>query len=109
MSDASITALILTGAILFALVWVFYLAAGLVLAFTGFVVGLPLLLFILMFVLLPPPFMVLLVGCVFVLFGLAGRSKAPDSGSPIEGPSERGRTYADAERRAMERRTGRMS
>jgi len=102
MSDPAITALILIGAILLTLVWVFYLAAGLVLAFTGFVIGLPLLLFILIFVLLPPPFVVLLVGCVFILFGLAGRSEVSKSGKPIDGAAESGHTYADSERPAKE-------
>jgi hypothetical protein len=100
MSDPAITVLFVIAAILLVLVWTLYLVVGLMLGLTAFVIGLPLLLFILMFIMVPPPFIVLLVGGFFVLFGLTGRPKASDSGKPIDGASESGHTSADSEQPA---------
>ena len=102
MSDPAITVLFVVAAILLVLVWTLYLVVGLMLGLTAFVIGLPLLLFILMFIMVPPPFIVLLVGGFFVLFGLAGRPKASDSGTPIDDTSESGHTSTDSEQPAKE-------
>lgn len=46
--------------------WLIYLGYNLILAFTVFVMGLPLIFMILLFVLFPPSFIVFLIGLVLI-------------------------------------------
>lgn len=59
--------------------WVLYLAAGLVLAFTAFVMELPTIVTVLMFIVFPPTFIVFLVGLAFIRFGIADALVPSDS------------------------------
>ncbi len=73
MSDEALT-LIIVGVIALAIIgFLLYLAAGLILAFTAFVIKLPLILSILMFVLFPPSFIVFLIGLALIYFGFVER------------------------------------
>lgn len=60
-------------------VWLLYLAAGLVLMFTAFVMQLPIIVAILMFILFPPTLIVFLTGLAFIQFGVAEASALSDS------------------------------
>ena len=51
--------------------WLLYLGAALVLAFTNFVMQLPMIISIIMFILFPPTIIVFLVGLAFLHFGIA--------------------------------------
>jgi hypothetical protein len=65
------------------LAWIVYASAGLILAFTAFVMGLPTILVILMFVIFPPTFVVFLIGVAMLKLGVADAmfgEKNPDPG-----------------------------
>lgn len=50
-----------------------YLAAGMTLAFTAFVMSLPLIISIVMFIVFPPTLIVFLVGYAMIQFGVADK------------------------------------
>ena len=68
--DQIITLIIIVLIALFLL----YLAAGLVVIFTGFVLSLPPILYILLFILFPPTLIVVLIGLLFIALGF-GRDR----------------------------------
>lgn len=102
MSHHAVLFFVVVGAILLALVWTLYLIAGLMLGLTAFALCLPVLLFVLMFIMAPPPFIVLLLGGFIVLFGLVGRRKPSDSNKPNDRASKSGQTYIESKRSTKE-------
>ncbi len=101
MSDTAVLIIVIAVialAILAIVVWLLYLAAGLVLAFTAFVMELPIIVTILMFILFPPTLIVFLVGLAFIWFGVADALASSDSEqsnvSQREGEAERARRRA---------------
>lgn len=79
MSDDAIIIFIVLIAALAVIGWLCYLGAGLVLAFTAFVMELPTILSIIMFIIFPPTLMVFLVGLAFIHFGIANAITKSDS------------------------------
>lgn len=73
MSDDAVVVFILIAIALMVLALLLYLAAGLVIVFAAFVMELPLIIAVLMFVLFPPTLVVFLVGLAFIRFGVADR------------------------------------
>ena len=76
------TAIAIIALVIFAVLiigWLLYLAAGLVLVFTAFVMKLPTILAIIMFILCPPTLIVFLVGLAFIHFGIADRLAGSNS------------------------------
>ena len=71
MGDDAILIIIVLVIALMLIGWLLYLAAGLVLLFTAFVMQLPIILSIIMFILFPPTLIVFLVGLAFLHFGIA--------------------------------------
>lgn len=61
------------------LIWILHVAAHLVVLFTAFVTQLPIIYSIVMFVILPPTFVVFLSGLAFIKFGIGATSAPPDS------------------------------
>lgn len=79
MSDTAIL-IIFAGVIALGIVvWLLYLAAGLVLLFTTFVMQLPIIVAILMFILFPPTLIIFLTGLAFIQFGVAEAAVPSDS------------------------------
>lgn len=79
MSDTAILIIIGVVVVLAIVVWLLYLAAGLVLMFTAFVMELPTMVAILMFILFPPTLIAYLVGLAFIQFGVTGTLAPSDS------------------------------
>lgn len=79
--------------------WLLYLAAGLVLLFTAFVMELPTILAIVMFIIFPPTLIVFLVGLAFVHFGIADAMARADSAAPKRTDGDAGKE--GARRRAL--------
>ncbi len=100
MSDTAILIIIGVVVALVIVVWLLYLAAGLVLMFTAFVTELPTIVAVLMFILFPPTFIVFLVGLAFIKFGIADALASSDSGQPAVRISERDRKRIAKERAA---------
>ena len=82
MSDDTLIIIVVIVIALAIIVWLLYLAAGLVLVFTAFVIELPLILSIIMFIIFPPTLIVFLVGLAFMYFGIADAMIGSDSGTP---------------------------
>lgn len=70
------------------LIWVLYLAATLVLLFTAFVIQLPIIFSILMFILFPPTFIVFLAGLAFIQLGVGETPVSSDSEPSGSGPQD---------------------
>jgi len=76
MSDATVVIIVVFAAlmalslVLGLIVWLVPIAARLVLAFTAFLMGLPLLLTILIFILFPPTLIVFLIGVALMQLGV---------------------------------------
>lgn len=79
MSDDAVIIIVVIAIALIVLVWLSYLAAGIVLAFTAFVMDLPLIVTVLMFILFPPTLIVFLVGLAFIYFGIIDRLAGSNS------------------------------
>ena len=88
MSDDTLVIIAIVLGALAIIVFVLYLAAGLVLMFTAFVYQLPLIISIIMFIVFPPTLIVYLVGLAFLFFGLGDKLLDGESGeSTISGGS----------------------
>ena len=84
MSEEAIIIIILAIIAIFIIGWLLYLAAGLVLVFTAFVMELPIILAIIMFILFPPTLIVFLVGLAFIHFGVADAMARSNSGESTD-------------------------
>lgn len=71
MSETVVVALVAAVLVIGVLLWIVYVAAASILAFTAFVMGLPTILAILMFIIFPPTFVVFLIGYGMIKFGIA--------------------------------------
>ena len=98
MSDTAVLIIVIAVIALAIVVWLLYLAAALVLVFAAFVMELPIIVTILMFILFPPTLIVFLVGLAFIRFGVADALAPSDSEqsnvSQREGEAERARRRA---------------
>jgi len=79
MDEDTVIIIVVVAIALIVLVWLLYFAAGLVLVFTVFVMELPIVLTILMFIIFPPTLFVFLVGLAFIRFGIADALAASTS------------------------------
>lgn len=100
MSDTAIIIIIGVVIALVIVVSLLYLAAGLVLMFTAFVMELPTIVTILMFILFPPTFIVFIVGLAFIKFGIADTLVSSDSNQVAVRTSDRDRKRIAKERAA---------
>lgn len=82
MSNEIVGIIVIVLIVLGIVVWLLYLASALVLVFTGFVLELPLIVSIIMFVVFPPTLIVFLVGLAFIHFGIAEAF----AGSEVDAP-----------------------
>ena len=71
MSETVVVVLVAAVIIIGVVVWIVQIAAASILAFTAFVMGLPTVLAILMFIIFPPTFVVFLIGYGLIKFGVA--------------------------------------
>ncbi len=105
MSDTAILIIIGVVVALVVVVWLLYLAAGLVLMFTAFVMTLPTIVAILMFILFPPTFIVFLVGLAFIQLGIADALASSKSGQSVGGTSELDQKRVEGDRAVKDKDT----
>lgn len=100
MSDTVVVVLVAAFIIIGVIAWIVQIAAASILAFTAFVMGLPTVLAILMFIIFPPTFVVFLIGYGLIKFGIAEKmfeekaqrqeiihadgSRSPVNGKPVD-------------------------
>lgn len=100
MSNEVVAIIVIALIVLAIVVWLLYLASALILGFTVFVLELPLIVSIIMFIVFPPTLIVFLVGLAFIRFGIADAFAGSSVDEPklVDGPKRSDRA-AERERK----------